>query len=160
MIPIVNVHRLDLDHHVKEEHQTVEFWFCSACNKSWTHYTGLNHHITRYHQEGIFRCTKENCNFVDDTRTKVIDHYGKQHSTVEGTGKKETECKTPVCVDQRKPLDIKPLKYKVLESKCPISGCDRIFQPSRDYYRHLLERHEILHYRCMLVNCSKSFHSM
>src|SRR5699024_10966403 len=71
--------RETLENHVLMNHPNWDDWKCSQCGQSFqkNHYL-VNHHKS-YHEQGLFQCAANQCNFTATTRHPVEVHYFLMH---------------------------------------------------------------------------------
>ena len=179
-------HSYQLQEHRRANHSGETALQCHKCDRTFPHYRGLYNHARLVHLKGQFGCCADGCNFVDHT-TKAMYYHHQRHihrppKQEEATLQRERDpaqafpddddddpppvsaAPTTLGCDGRKRIRSVPQEclesskvYKIISLNCLVEGCEQTFATIAELDEHAYKSHHILHFRCLVPKCGRSF---
>lgn len=137
-------------------HSSNNEWICgmAMCGQQFSTATDVDRHYLLHHQTGIFQCDRIGCFFMASTRGPVVEHYERTH--------KPNNPAVPHLLFQNDGSNVgkdgHPIyKYRTMSTICPEEHCSQVSITKDDYDLHLKDAHGVLKFKCLHINCKKSF---
>ena len=146
------IHNLNLDTHIKVDHENIKEFKCNLCPKTFGAITGLKRHVNWVHSKREFQC--DICNIKLSRRSQIKVHKAQVHEE----NKKHVcqECNKAFAVYKNLQIHIKVVHHKIREFVCDI--CKKTFSIGCNLKVHVQNVHkEVKDIFC--DKCDSSFKS-
>ena len=174
-------HRKFWEVHAKTDHFNVIDWICGRCQNQFPDLNTLFSHAAMWHQEGLFECTMDGCDFTARKRPYVLKHFKKaHHSNVYRDHDDNHDDRNSVAShsSSSKAIQVKQERYEpalsfeyrrissvsstfiVIGQKCHLANCNVMLPNFMVYKMHLKKSHGMKSYFCLVEKCGESYKTM